>query len=73
VRNILILGAAGGIARVATDLCLAETDVRVTLYLRNALRLKHLESDRVLLVEGDVLSTLRRRSALRSGPGRNHA
>jgi putative NAD(P)-binding protein len=31
--------------------------VRVTLYLRNALRLKRLESDRVLLVEGDVLDT----------------
>jgi putative NAD(P)-binding protein len=29
----------------------------VTLYLRNALRLKRLESDRVLLVEGDVLDT----------------
>ena len=57
MTNILILGANGQIARVATDLFLARTDVRLTLYLRNARRLKFsAPADRVQVVEGDVLN-----------------
>jgi saccharopine dehydrogenase-like NADP-dependent oxidoreductase len=55
--NVLILGAAGGIARVATDLFLQETDAHLTLYLRDARRLKRLASDRVRVVEGDAVDT----------------
>ena len=56
MTNILILGAHGQIARVATDLLLKQTDVRLTLYLRNARRLKLSgHADRVRVVEGDVL------------------
>jgi uncharacterized protein YbjT (DUF2867 family) len=41
---------------VATDLLLKQTDVRLTLYLRNARRLKLSgHADRVRVVEGDVL------------------
>jgi nucleoside-diphosphate-sugar epimerase len=58
MTNILILGAHGRIARVATDLFLNRTDVRLTLYLRNAKRLKISgHADRVRMVEGDVLDT----------------
>jgi uncharacterized protein YbjT (DUF2867 family) len=54
--NILILGANGQIARVATDLFLADTDVQLTLYLRRAARLQaRAQTPRVRLVEGDVL------------------
>ena len=54
--NILILGAYGQIARVVTDLFLKQTDARLTLYLRNAKRLKLSGyADRVRVVEGDVL------------------
>ncbi|WP_208718834.1 hypothetical protein [Corallococcus sicarius] len=35
MRNVLILGAGGQIARVAMDLFLKTTDARLTLYLRN--------------------------------------
>ena len=53
MTNILILGANGQIARVATDRFLARTDVRLTLYLRNARRLKFsAPADRVRVVEG---------------------
>jgi len=53
---ILILGAHGQIARVATDLFSKQTDARLTLYLRNAKRLKLSgNADRVRVVEGDVL------------------
>jgi uncharacterized protein YbjT (DUF2867 family) len=58
MTNILILGAHGQIARVATDLFLKRTDARLTLYLRNAKRLKLSgHADRVRVVEGDVLDT----------------
>lgn len=52
--NILVLGAAGQIARVATQELLARTDANLTLYARNARRLG-VETDRTRVVEGDVL------------------
>src|SRR3954454_16013320 len=56
VKSVLILGAYGQIARVATDLFLKNTDVNLTLYLRNAERLSRFAgNDRVRVVEGDVL------------------
>lgn len=56
MTNVLILGAHGQIARVATRLFLDRPDVRLTLYLRNARRLSSSAgNDRVRLVEGDVL------------------
>ncbi len=58
MTNILILGANGQIARVATDLFMERTDARLTLYLRNARRLKLSgHADRVRVVEGDVLDS----------------
>jgi uncharacterized protein YbjT (DUF2867 family) len=57
MTKVLILGAYGQIARVATDLFLQTTDARLTLYLRAARRLKDLEgAERVRVVEGDVLN-----------------
>lgn len=53
--NILILGAGGQIARVAADLFLNTSDANLTLYLRKAKRLGHMNSERVRVVEGDVL------------------
>ncbi len=54
--NVLILGAHGQIARVATELFLQRTDVRLTLYLREARRLRLPDvDDRVRVIEGDVL------------------
>jgi uncharacterized protein YbjT (DUF2867 family) len=54
--KILILGAHGQIARVATDLFLTQTDAHLTLHLRNARRLKLSgHADRVRIVDGDVL------------------
>jgi len=65
MTNILILGAHGQIARVATDLFLKHTDARLTLYLRNARRLKFSShADRVRVVEGDVLDSKALESAM---------
>jgi len=54
--RVLILGANGQIARVATRLFLEETDSELTLYLRKPKRMGALPGDgRVRIVEGDVL------------------
>jgi uncharacterized protein YbjT (DUF2867 family) len=53
--NILIIGAHGQIARVARPLFLAHPEVRLTLFLRRAARLRNAGSgDRVRVVEGDA-------------------
>ena len=53
--KILILGAHGQIARVATGLFLQRTDTRLTLFLRDARRLKSPgPADRVRVIDGDV-------------------
>jgi uncharacterized protein YbjT (DUF2867 family) len=54
--NVLILGANGQIARLATALFLKQTEARLTLYLRKAKRLKLAAGkERVRVIEGDVL------------------
>jgi len=56
MTRVLILGAHGQIARVATALFLTRTDAQLTLYLRQARRLRSLsDNPRVRIVEGDVL------------------
>lgn len=55
MSKVLIIGAHGEIARVATRLFLDTSDVELTLFLRNAKRLRALESPRVRIVEGDAL------------------
>ncbi len=65
MRNVLVLGAHGQIARVATDLFLEKPDVRLTLYLRNARRLSGLAGDdRVRVVDGDVLDAAKLEAAV---------
>jgi uncharacterized protein YbjT (DUF2867 family) len=56
MTKVLILGANGQIARVATEMFLERPDVELTLYLRHANRLSALAGhERVRIVEGDVL------------------
>ena len=55
MKRVLIIGAHGQIARVATTLFLAEEQVELTLFLRRASRLRTLSSNpRVRIVEGDA-------------------
>jgi len=55
VIKVLILGANGQIARVATDLFLKHPDVHLTLFLRRVKRLQGMPSNRVQVIEGDIL------------------
>jgi saccharopine dehydrogenase-like NADP-dependent oxidoreductase len=57
LTNVLILGANGSLARVATELFLNETDAQLTLYLRNPRRQNNIPSNRVRVIEGDVLDS----------------
>lgn len=64
MRKVLIVGAHGEIARVATRLFLDTSDVELTLFLRNAKRIRALESPRVRVVEGDALDAQALQNAL---------
>jgi uncharacterized protein YbjT (DUF2867 family) len=64
VTNVLILGANGQIARYAIDLFLNETDAQLTLYLRNSRRLRNIDSNRVRVIEGDVLDIEKLKEAM---------
>jgi uncharacterized protein YbjT (DUF2867 family) len=64
LSNVLILGANGGIARIAIDLFLNETDVQLTLYLRNSHRLRNMNSNRVRIIEGDVMDIEKLKKAM---------
>ena len=55
MTKVLILGANGQVARVATALFLNHPDVHLTLFLRQPQRLQGLPSDRVHVIEGNVL------------------
>lgn len=55
MTNVLILGANGQLARNTTGHFLRDTDAHLTLYLRRADRLGHLDRARTSTVEGDVL------------------
>lgn len=64
LSNVLILGANGSIARHAIDLFLNETDAQLTLYLRNSHRLRNINSNRVRIIEGDVLDIEKLKEAM---------
>jgi uncharacterized protein YbjT (DUF2867 family) len=55
MANILVLGANGQLARNTTPFFLKHPDVHLTLYLRQASRLRNPDPSRVMIVEGDVL------------------
>lgn len=55
MTNVLIIGANGQIAQVATKMLLAETDAHLTLFLRRANRLKgRWPEDRAKIIDGDA-------------------
>jgi len=71
MTRVLILGANGQLARNTTRVLLDDPGLTLTLYLRQAGRLKNPAPDRVTIVEGDVLdaATLRHATPRHAGPG----
>ncbi|WP_129777312.1 NAD(P)H-binding protein [Peristeroidobacter soli] len=64
MSNVLIIGANGSIAKIAIDMFLTETDANLTLYLRNARRMKQVQHDRVRVVEGDVFDNAKLQASM---------
>jgi uncharacterized protein YbjT (DUF2867 family) len=54
MTRVLILGANGQLARHTTAFFLARTDATLTLFLRNARRLKNTDPKRATIIDGDV-------------------
>lgn len=63
--KVLILGANGQLARNTTRVFLEQSDAQLTLYLRRASRLKNPDTNRVTMVEGDVLDLETLQAAMR--------
>lgn len=64
MTKVLVLGAAGRIARLATREFLTDSDADLTLYLRNAGRLRITDPPREHVVDGDVTDAPTLRGAL---------
>jgi uncharacterized protein YbjT (DUF2867 family) len=56
MKNLIILGAGGNIARLVTDMLIRKEDIHLTLFLRNARRLKNPDVSKVRIIKGDVLN-----------------
>ncbi|PAW92309.1 NAD-dependent dehydratase [Mucilaginibacter sp. MD40] len=65
MKNILILGASGQVARLVTERLSENSSVYLTLYLRDASRLRSMEGERIRLVEGDILDEEKLQEAMK--------
>lgn len=64
MTNVLVLGANGKIAKLATAQLLDNDQNHLTLFLRNAQRLADAASDRVTVFEGDASSVANLKSVM---------
>ena len=55
MKNVIIIGAGGNIARRVTDVLLERSAIQLTLFARNARRLGKKDLSRAGVVEGDAL------------------
>lgn len=56
MKNVIILGAGGNIAKHVIDILVKKDDINLTLFLRDASRLRNKAVSRSHIVEGDVLN-----------------
>jgi uncharacterized protein YbjT (DUF2867 family) len=55
MKNVIILGAGGNIAKQVVDILVKKDDINLTLFLRHRSRLRNKDVSRCRIVEGDVL------------------
>lgn len=55
MKNIIILGASGNIAKHVIDILVKKDDIKLTLFLRNKNRLRNKDVTKCKIIEGDVL------------------
>jgi uncharacterized protein YbjT (DUF2867 family) len=56
MKNVIILGAGGNIAKHVIDILIKNDDINLTLFLRKASRLRNADVSKCRIVEGDVLN-----------------
>lgn len=56
MKNVIILGASGNIAKHVIDILVKKEDINLTLFLRNQRRLSNSNISKCRVVEGDVLN-----------------
>lgn len=54
MTNVILIGANGSTSKEIIPRLLEQDDVKLTLFLRRASRVQHMQSDRVNVVEGDA-------------------
>jgi len=54
MKNVLIIGAGGGIAQIVTGLLLQQDDINLTLFLRNSRNIQSSASAKCKVIEGDA-------------------
>jgi uncharacterized protein YbjT (DUF2867 family) len=55
MKSVIILGASGNIAKHVIDILVKKDDINLTLFLRNARRLRNNDVSQCRIVEGNVL------------------
>jgi uncharacterized protein YbjT (DUF2867 family) len=55
MKNVIILGASGNIAKHAIDILARKGDINLTLFLRNKSRLRNNDVSKCHIIEGNVL------------------
>ena len=64
MKNVIILGAGGNIARHVIDILVKKDDINLILFLRNKSRLRDKDVTRCRIIEGDVLDFNRLKEAM---------
>ena len=55
MKNVIILGASGNIAKHVVDILVKKNDINLTLFLRNKTRIRNKDVSKCPIIEGDVL------------------
>ena len=56
MKNVIILGASGNIAKQVIDILVKKNDINLTLFLRNKGRLRNNDISKCHIIEGNVLN-----------------
>ena len=56
MKNVIILGASGNIAKQVVDILIKKDDINLTLFLRNKNRVIKNDLSNYRIMEGDVLN-----------------
>ena len=65
MKNVLILGASGNIAKHVIDILVQKNDINLTLFLRNKSRLRNKKVSQCRIIEGNVLNYIQLKEAVK--------